>query len=226
MLTLHHLEYSQSFRVLWLLEELGASYELISYNRDPESNLAPDDYKALSPLGTAPVVTDGELVLAESNAIIDYVLDAHPGSDLAPAAGSKDRARHLFWFHSSSGSLMPLQSIEMVLGLLETRSPWPISALLKSVFGQVRKLFTNPRMKALLDLMEADLGKQPFFGGDNLTAADITLVYSMYALRDKGLFEGGYPNINAWFERVEARPAFQSARKKDDRDRITFRFEN
>ena len=120
---------------------------------------------------------------------------------------------------------MPLQSIEMVLGLLETRSPWPISALLKSVFGQVRKLFTNPRMKALLDLMEADLGKQPFFGGDNLTAADITLVYSMYALRDKGLFEGGYPNINAWFDRIEARPAFQSARQKDDRDRITFRFE-
>lgn len=226
MLTLHHLEYSQSFRILWLLEELGAPYELKSYNRDPETNLAPADYKALSPLGTAPVVTDGDVVLAESNAIIDYVLDAHPDSNLAPAAGSKDRARHLFWFHSSSGSLMPLQSVEMVLGLLETRAPWPISALLRSVFGQVRKLFTGPRMKALLDLMESDLGKQPYFGGDNLTAADITLVYSMYALQDKGLFKGGYPNINAWFDRIEALPSFQSARAKDDRDRIAFRFEN
>lgn len=225
MLTLHHLEYSQSFRILWLLEALGAEYELKKYNRDPETNLAPDDYKALSPLGTAPVITDGDVVLAESNAIIDYVLDSHPESSLAPAAGHPDRARHLFWYHSSAGSFMPLQSIEMVLGLLETRSPWPISSLLKAVFGQVRKMFTGPRMTALLDLMDSDLGKQPFFGGAQLTTADITLVYSMYAARDKGLFEG-YPNIRAWFDRIEALDSFKSARAKDDRERITFRFEN
>lgn len=226
MLTLHHLEYSQSFRILWLLEALGAEYELKCYNRDPESNLAPDDYKALSPLGTAPVITDGDVVLAESNAIIDYILDEYPDSDLNPKPGHKDRVRHLFWYHSSPGSLMPLQSIAMVLGLLETRSPWPISALLKAVFGQVRKVFLNPRMDALLAEMEKDLGAQPFFGGDDLTAADITLVYPMFAARDKGAFDGGYPNINAWFDRVEALPSFQSARAKDDRERITFRFEN
>lgn len=226
MLTLHHLEYSQSFRILWLLEALGAPYELKLYNRDPESNLAPDDYKALSPLGTAPVVTDGEVVLAESNAIIDYVMDSHPDSPLVPGKGDPDRARHLFWYHSSPGSLMPLQSIEMVLGLLETRTPWPVSSLLKAVFAQVRKMFTGPRMKALLDLMESDLGKKPFFGGEQLTTADITLVYSMYALRDKGAFEGGYPNIMAWFDQVEALDSFKSARAKDDRERITFRFEN
>lgn len=226
MLTLHHLEYSQSFRVLWLLEALGAPYELKSYNRDPESNLAPDDYKALSPLGTAPVITDGELVLAESNAIIDYILDAHPDSDLRPGPGHKDRSRHLFWFHAAQGSLMSMQGIAMVLNLLEMRSPWPISSLLKAVFGQVRKIFLNPRLDALLDVMESDLGKQPFFGGDNLTAADITLVYPMYAARDKGTFEGKYPNISTWFDRIEALPSFISARARDDRPRITFRFEN
>ncbi len=224
MLTLHHLEYSQSFRILWLLEALGAEYELKSYNRDPESNLAPDDYKALSPLGTAPVVTDGDLVLAESNAIIDYILDSYPESPLNPAAGHKDRARHLFWYHSSPGSLMNLQSIAMILGLLEARSPWPISALLKSVFGQVRKLFLNPRLAAMLKLMEDDLGTQPFFGGDQFTSADITLVYPMYAARDKGLFESGFPNVNAWFERIEAIDSFKAARVKDDRPHITFRF--
>ena len=224
MLTLHHLEYSQSFRILWLLEALGAEYELKSYNRDPESNLAPDDYKALSPLGTAPVVTDGDLVLAESNAIIDYVLDAYPDSDLRPGAGHPDRARHLFWFHASAGSLMNLQGIAMVMNLLEMRSPWPISSLLKAVFGQVRTIFMEPRNKAMFDLMDADLGKQPFFGGDNLTAADITLVYPMYAARDKGMFEN-YPNIEAWFDRIEALPSFIAARAKDDRDRIIFRFE-
>ncbi|UAB77308.1 glutathione S-transferase family protein [Erythrobacter sp. SCSIO 43205] len=224
MLTLHHLEYSQSFRILWLLEALGAEYELKLYNRDPESNLAPDDYKALSPLGTAPVVTDGDLVLAESNAIIDYILDSYPKSPLNPGAGHKDRVRHLFWYHTSPASLMNLQSIEMIFGLLETRSPWPISALLKSVFGQVRKLFVNPRKSTLLNLMEEDLGKQPFFGGDQLTSADITLVYSMYAARDKGTFEGGYPNIHAWFDRIEALDSFKSARAKDNRPHIAFRF--
>ncbi|MFU7528314.1 glutathione S-transferase family protein [Qipengyuania sp. ASV99] len=226
MLTLHHLEYSQSFRILWLLEALGAPYDLKLYNRDPESNLAPDDYKALSPLGTAPVITDGDLVLAESNAIIDYVLDAHPGSDLRPLAGHPDRARHLFWFHAAQGSLMSMQGIAMVLTLLETRSPWPISALLKAVFGQVRKIFVNPRLGALFALMEADLGKQPYFGGDNLTGADITLVYPMYAARDKGAFDAGYPNILAWFDRIEALPSFIAARAKDNRDRIAFRFKD
>lgn len=224
MLTLHHLEYSQSFRILWLLEALGAQYELKSYNRDPESNLAPDDYKALSPLGTAPVVTDGDLVLAESNAIIDYVLDAYPDSPLRPGPGHPDRARHLFWFHAAQGSLMSAQGIAMVLTLLESRSPWPVSALLKAVFGRVREIFLNPRMTALLTLMEEDLGKQPFFGGDNLTGADITLVYPTYAARDKGLFGTGYPNINAWFDRIEALDSFKAARTLDNRERITFRF--
>ena len=224
MLTLHHLEYSQSFRILWLLEALGAEYELKLYNRDPQSNLAPDDYKALSPLGTAPVVTDGDLVLAESNAIIDYILDSYPDSPLNPGAGHKDRVRHLFWYHASQASLMNLQSIAMILGLLESRSPWPISSLLKSVFGRVRKLFVNPRMSAMLNLMEEDLGKQPFFGGDQLTSADITLVYPMYAARDKGAFAGGYPNIHAWFDRIEALESFKAARAKDDRPHIAFRF--
>lgn len=223
MLTLHHLEYSQSFRILWLLEALDAEYELKLYNRDPESNLAPDDYKALSPLGTAPVITYGDLVLAESNAIIDYVLDSYPDSPLRPGPESKDRARHLFWFHAAQGSLMSNQMVGMVLTLLETRSPWPISSLLKAVFGQVRKIFLGPRDKALFDLMEADLGKQPFFGGDHLTAADITLVYPMYAARDRGRFEG-FPNILAWFDRIEALDSFKSARAKDNRPRIAFSF--
>lgn len=224
MLTLHHLEYSQSFRILWLLEELGAQYELKSYDRDPESNLAPDDYKALSPLGTAPVVTDGDLVLAESNAIIDYVLDSHPASQLRPPAGDPDRARHLFWFHAAQGSLMSAQSTSLVLNVIEMRAPWPLSSLFKSVFGQVRKSFLDPRIEAIFDLMEKDLGKQPFFGGDNLTAADITLVYPMYAARDKGHFNAR-PNVSAWFDRIEALNSFKTARAMDNRERITFRFE-
>lgn len=224
MLTLHHLEYSQSFRILWLLEELGADYKLKLYNRDPKTDLAPDAYKALFPLSTAPVISDGDFALAETNAIIDYVMDGHPDSDLVPAAGDADRAQHLLWFHASSGSLMPMQNVSMVFNLLETRTPWPISALLKKVFDQVRTIFIIPRMTALLNLMEADLGKKPYFGGEKLTVADITMVYSMYSARDKGAFDAGYPNILAWFERIEALPSFQSARAKDGRESIAFRF--
>lgn len=225
MLTLHHLEYSQSFRIIWLLEALGADYELKTYNRDPVSNLAPAEYKALSPLGTAPVITDGDLVLAESNAIIDYILDSHPESSLSPSAGHPDRARHLFWFHTSPGSLMTNQMVAMVLNLLETRSPWPLSSLFKAAFGQVRKAFLNPRDKALYDLMEKDLGEKPYFGGDQLTSADITLVYPMFSLRERGTFEGR-PNTLAWFDRVEALDSFKAARVKDDRDSIVFTFKN
>lgn len=224
MLTLHHLEYSQSFRVLWLLEELGANYELKSYNRDPKSRLAPDDYKALSPLGTAPVITDGDLVLAESNAIIDYILDKHPESSLRPSVDSPDRARHLFWFHAAQGSLMSVQMVGMILTMLEHRSPWPISSLLKSIFGQVRKAFMNPRQKALFDLMEHDLGTAPYFGGHSLSGADITLIYPMLAAKDRGAFDSGYPNVNAWFDRVEGLPSFKRAQAKDDRPHITFKF--
>lgn len=223
MITLHHLEYSQSFRILWLLEELGAEYELKLYNRDPETNLAPAEYKAISPLGTAPVITDGDLALAESNAIIDYILDAHPGSPVNPAPGSEHRARHLFWFHASQGSLMSLGMIEMLFRVLEQRAPWPISKLLTAVFGKARVAFTKPRKALLLKKIEDDLGTAPWFGGDHVTSADITMSYPMESLRDRGEINAqDHPNAMAWFARVEALPSYQSARKIDDRPAVAF----
>lgn len=226
MITLHHLEYSQSFRILWLLEELGVEYDLKVYDRDLESRLAPDAYKALSPLGTAPVITDGELVLAESNAIIEHILDQHPDSALRPKPGDPDRDRHLFWFHASPSSLMTIQFLDGMMTAIATRSPFFLRPLFRAAFGQIRKLLVEPRLKRLFDLAEADLGKAPWFGGSELGAADISLSYSMFAARDRGDFAGNYPNIEKWFERVEGRPAFQSAREKDGRDSITFSFDN
>ncbi len=222
-LTLHHLEYSQSFRILWLLEELGTDYELKLYNRDPKTSLAPSEYKVLSPLGTAPVITDGELVLAESNAIVDYILDKHPASTLRPGPEHPYRARFLFWFHASQGSLMSAAGIEMILRVTEARSPFPINKLLGGVFAKVRNGFTGPRLKALWDLAESDLGKAPWFGGENVTAADIILSYPMEAARDRGTFGSEHPNIDAWFKRVELLPSYQSARKLDDRPRVAFK---
>lgn len=222
-LTLHHLEFSQSFRILWLLEELGADYELKLYNRDPETSLAPADYKALSPLGTAPVITDGDVVLAESNAIVDYILDKHPGSPLRPETEDPFRARYLFWFHASQGSLMSAAGIEMILRVLEERSPFPINKLLGAIFNKARNSFTGPRLKAIWDLAESDLGEAPWFGGNQITAADLVMSYPMEASRDRGIFGSDHPNIMAWFERVEASPSYKAARKLDDRPGVAFK---
>lgn len=224
MITLHHLEYSQSFRILWLLEELGAEYELKLFDRDPETSLAPAEYKAISPLGTAPVITEGDLALAESNAIIDYIMDRHPDPDVNPAPGSPHRARHLFWFHASQGSLMSLGGIEMILRVLEERSPWPISKLLGAVFNKAREGFTRPRKERLLKLIEQDLSTADWFGGDHVTTADITMSYPMEAMRDRGEINAReHPNAMAWFDRVEALPSYRKARAIDDRPAVAFK---
>ncbi len=224
MLTLHHLEYSQSFRILWLLEELGAKYDLKVYERDPKTRLAPADYKATSPLGTAPFISDGDLVLAESNAIIDYVLDGHPDSTLRPKPGAADRARHLFWFHAAPASLMTIQFMDGIMTMLQTRAPFFARPLFRAAFSQVRKALIEPRLKRIFDKAEDDLGEAPWFGGQELGASDIALVYSLYAARDRDAFKGRYPNIEGWFDRVEQREAFRRAREKDGRESITFSF--
>ena len=121
-LTLHHLEYSQSFRVLWMLEELQAPYDLVVYDRDARTMAAPNEYKALSPLGTAPVMTCGDLALAESSAIMEFILDRTPGQNLRPGPESPDRTRYLFWWHTAQGSMMPLQLMTTVTTISQKSS--------------------------------------------------------------------------------------------------------
>ena len=222
MITVHHLEYSQSFRVLWLLEELGVDYDLKLYPRDPKTRLAPVDYKAVSPLGTAPCISDGDLVLAESNAIMDYIIDKHPSGTLRPEAGSSHRARYLFWFHASQGSLMPVMLIDTLLGMIEKRSPFFVRPLLKPIFKLTRGGFSKPRVTALWEKAERDLANAPWFGGDDLTLADIVMSYPMESAAQRGLFEKKYPNCAAWVERMHALPSFQRAVEKDGKDSIAF----
>ena len=217
MITLHHLEYSQSFRVLWLLEELGIEYELKSYDRDPNTRLAPSDYKKVSPLGTAPVISDGDVTLAESNAIIDYILDKYPSESLRPGVGDSDRARYLFWFHASQGSMMPLLLMEAVMRVMHSRVPF----LLKSVVGFLNKkmnqAFSKPRMQGLLKQAELDLAQADWFGGHHLTAADISMIYPMEGAESRGYINDNFPNCQAWLKRAKACPSFKRATEKDNR---------
>lgn len=222
MITLHHLEYSQSFRILWLLEELGADYELKIYERDPKTRLAPKAYKNISPLGTSPVITDGRLSLAETNAITDYILDKFDGSPLRPAPGDPARVKYLFWLHTAQGSMMPLLLFKTVFGIMRARSPGLIRPLISVVLRKTEESFVEPRMKALLDLAEADLSVSKWLAGDNLTAADIVMSYGMEAASIAGMIDTR-PNCQRWVKQMHDSPSFAAAREKDGRDDIAFR---
>lgn len=218
MLTLHHLEYSQSFRILWLLEELGVEYSLVKYERDKKTHSAPAEYKALSPLGTAPVIIDGDLTLAESNAIVDYILDQYPDNTLRPAAGTSHRNRYLFWFHAAQGSMMPIVLMDALFQIIKQRVPSLVRFFLGPILDKATASFVKPRMNALLQQAERDLEDAPWFGGDELTAADIALCYPMESAARRGYISTAYPNCKAWLQRVHAHPSFAAARKKDGRD--------
>lgn len=215
MITLHHLEYSQSFRILWLLEELGVDYTFKAYARDPATHLAPADYKVLSPTGAAPVISDGEVVLAESSAIVDYVLDLYPNEQLRPPPGSPNRARYLFWLHAAQGSMMPLLLMESVFLIIQKRVPFLLRPILRGVFAKARAGLSKPRMDALLRKAEADLADAPWFGGEALSAADIVISYAMEAAHVRGYVTDAHPHCLAWLERTHACPSFQAAKAKD-----------
>ena len=224
-LTLHHLEYSQSFRVLWMLEELGTPYELIVYNRDAKTRAAPDEYKAISPLGTAPVVTQGNFALAESSAIMDHILDNTPNQTLRPEPTSPDRDRYLFWWHATQGSLMPLQLMNVVLTLSQKQFPFFMRPFVKLYVEGLNSLFIQPRLTRLLDKAEADLSTAPWFGGQKLSAADFLIAYNLIVGAERGMIDSvHHPNCMAWIERMKALPSFATATEKDGRPSMGFSY--
>jgi len=221
MITLHHLEKSQSIRILWLLEELGVPYEVKLYDRDPNTRLAPAEYKAVSPLGTAPCITDGDITLSETNAIMDYILDTHDDGRLRPAPGTPNRADYLFWFHVSQGSLQPLLTNKFVMMAMTARAPFFLKPAAKMLVGGLDKAFFGPRLKALMTEIEKALGKSTWFAGDNLTAADIVMGYSMeLAAHRAGMDAGNYPNAHRFLQQMRAYPSSQRALEKDGKGTI------
>lgn len=223
-ITLHHLEYSQSFRILWLLEELGSEYQLICYDRDPKSMAAPADYKALSPLGTAPVLTHGDLVLAESSAIMEYLLDATPEQSLRPEPGSPDRVRYLFWWHAAQGSMMPLQLMSTVLTISHSRLPFFLRPLVGMFVSGLQDLFIQPRLNKLLEKAESDLAEAPYFGGQTLSAADFLIGYNLIVGEARGMVDSRHPHCLAWIQRMKALPSFARATEKDGRPSMALNY--
>ena len=201
MLTVHHLGISQSERIVWLCEELGLDYQLKLYKRREDNRLAPDEYKALHPMGIAPVITDGDLVLGESGAICDYICARYGNGRLIPSRDDPDFAEHLFWFHWSNGTFMTTLMMQLVLSMGPEGNP--------------TALFVNDRSRRGWAMIEARLGQKPFFGGANLTTADIMMVYCVTTSRAfRNTSIDAYPNLKAYLQRIGERPAYKRAMAK------------
>ena len=201
MLTVHHLGISQSERIVWLCEELGLSYELKRYDRRADNRLAPDEYKALHPMGIAPVITDGDFVLGESGAICDYICARYGNGRLMPRPDDPDFADHLFLVHFSNGNFMTTLMMQLVLA--------------GGGSGNPAAVFVEDRSRRSWAMVETRLGQAQFFGGRNLTTADIMMVYCLTTSRAfRGSSIEGRPNLKAYLERIGARPAYQRAMAK------------
>jgi glutathione S-transferase len=211
MLTVHHLENSRSQRILWLLEELGLDYEVRRYERDPASSLAPPALKAIHPLGKSPVLADGDTVVAETGAIVEYVLDRYGEGRLQPSARTPERLRYTYWMHAAEGTAMPLMVMTLIFGRVETAVPWFLKPIARAIVGQVRAAYLGPNTDALLAHMEAELGRSAWFAGDELSGADIMMSFPVEAAAARTPLAGAYPKLEAFLAAVHGRPAYRRA---------------
>jgi glutathione S-transferase len=205
MITVHHLGVSQSERIVWLFEELALPYTLRRYDRDPTTRMAPADYKALHPMGIAPVITDGELVLAESGAILEYVIARYGNGRLAVGPDRPNFADYLFWFHFANGTMMPSEMGDVISTVLGLKEGNPMLAMLKD------------RSARAFALVEKRLGEVPYFAGNEFTAADIMMLFPLSTMRAFVSRDLSHlPHIKEYLKRIGERPAYQRAMTKGD----------
>jgi glutathione S-transferase len=205
MIIVHHLGISQSERIVWLFEELGVPYQLQRYDRDPTTKLAPTAYKALHPMGIAPVITDGSLVLGESGAIIEYVIAKYGNGRLAVSPDKPNFADYLFWFHFANGTMMPSQMTVFIASLVQAP---PGNAIIDSL---------KARADLAFKMAEERLGEVPYLAGSELTAADVIMGFPLMTMRAFVPYDlGALPNLRHYLKRIGERPAYRRAMAAGD----------
>ncbi|HSH89458.1 MAG TPA: glutathione S-transferase [Ramlibacter sp.] len=215
MIVVHHLNNSRSQRVLWLLEELGLDYELRLYQRDKQTMLAPPELKAVHPLGKSPVISDGDLVLAESGAILEYLVDRYGKGRWEPERGSPAHLRYRYWMHYAEGSLMPPLLMKLVFDSIQrAKMPFFIKPVAAGICDRARKGFVMPQVNRHLDFVEAELGKSTWFAGEDFTAADVQMSFPIEAAQVRGGLNESRPRLMSFLQRIRARPAYQRAVEK------------
>ena len=221
MIIVHHLEASRSQRVLWLLEELGLPYEIKHYKRDPRTRLAPPELKQVHPLGKSPVITDGDLVLAESGAILEYLAETYctqaagEAAKLLAAPGSAEHRQLRFWMHYAEGSLMNWLVMKLVFMSIPTQPmPFFVRPIARKLCAQVMKKLVDPNVSTALAFMEDHLARHTWFAGEQLSIADFQMSFPVEAALSRGAKLGNYPKLMAYRERMAARPAYRRALEK------------
>lgn len=217
MITVHHLETSRSQRILWLLEELGVPYELKIYQRDKATKLAPPELKKIHPLGKSPVITDGNEVIAESGAIIEYLVETYgtqaTAPDLAhlqPVLRTPEHRQCRFWMHYAEGSLMNWLVMKLVFMTIPTQPmPFFVKPIAKALCSKVQDKLIDPNVNTALDFIEQHLGQHTWFAGDQLTMADFQMSFPVEALVSRTSKAKSCPNLLTYQQRMQARPAYQ-----------------
>ena len=208
MLTVHHLNNSRSQRVLWLLEELSVPYEIVKYERDKKTNLAPPELEKIHPLGKSPVVTDGETTIAESAAILEYIVDKYGNGKLVPHKDTPNYRRYRYFMHYAEGSLMPFLLLKLITGKM-ARAPFLVRPIANKIAGTINGTFVDPNLARHLSFLASELGKGDFFAGGELTAADIQMSFPMEAIAAR--VPDAPAVIKAWVTRMHERPAYKKA---------------
>ena len=212
MITVHHLNNSRSQRVLWLLEELGLPHEITRYQRDAKTMLAPPELQKVHALGKSPVLTEGDATVAESGAIIEYILERHGEGRLIPPPGTPERLRFRYWLHFAEGSAMPPLVMKLVFDrIVSTPMPFFAKPIARAIAAKVNDSFIGPNLARQFDFMEAELGRSAWFAGDDFSAADIQMSFPVEAAAQGGGLGGGRPRLAQWLQRIHARPAYRRA---------------
>ena len=215
MIIVHHLNNSRSQRILWLLEELGLPYEVKRYQRDAKTMLAPPELRAVHPLGKSPVISDGDVTLAESGAIIEYLAGKYGAGKLVPAEGTPERLRYSYWMHFAEGSLMPPLLLKLIFDRVESGPmPFFVKPIARGIAQRVKGLMVTPNLERLLTFMESELAARAWFAGAAFTAADIQMSFPLEAAASRGGLDEKRPKLWAFLKTIHARPAYQRALDK------------
>jgi glutathione S-transferase len=213
VLTVHHLDNSRSQRVLWLLEELGLPYEIRHYKRDPKTLFAPAELRNVHPLGKSPVVTDDGATIAETGAILEYLVDK-AGGRLRPPEGTPERLRWTYWLHYAEGSAMAPLLMRLIFSVLPSRAPALIRPIVRSISARTIGGYIDPQIKTHFDYIESELTKSTWFAGENFSAADVMMSFPLEAAGFRANVFAGRPHVKAFVERIQARPAYLRALEK------------
>lgn len=212
MIKVHHLNNSRSQRILWMLEELKIAYQVVRYERDAKTMLAPASLKAIHPLGKSPVIEDNGRILAESGAIIDYLGSEYGVNGMWPAIDTPEHRQIIYWLHYAEGSLMPPLLLKLVFDKIVSK-PMPFFAkpIARRIAAETTRQFIGPQIRTHLSFVESQLQGREWLVGNSLSAADIQMSFPLEAAAARGSLAADYPNITAYVARFQARPAYKKA---------------